>query len=70
MKHEFKQGFRIGGEGGTAVTYQLVILVENINCLPVYRLSQAVGREFQQILSEQYGAEKGGLDGWEIHHFD
>ena len=44
MKHEFKQGFRIGGEGGTAVTYQLVILVENIDCLPVYRLSQAVGR--------------------------
>ena len=32
MKHEFKQGFRIGGEGGTAVTYQLVILVENIDC--------------------------------------
>ena len=52
------------GEGGTAVTYQLVILVENIDCLPVYRLSQAVEREFQQILSEQYGAEKGGLEGW------
>lgn len=69
MKHEFKQGFRIGGEGGTAVVYYLEILAENIDGLPAYRLSQAVEREFREILSEQYGAEEGGLGGWEIHHF-
>lgn len=70
QKNSFKQGFRTGGMSGTVLSYQLTILTENLDSLAVYRLAEAVDGEYRKILAEQYRDGEGGLDGWQIHHFD
>ena len=66
-RYDFKNGYQIGGNGGTALTYHLIITVDDgENFYGAYRLAEAVEREYKLLLAEQFDfeEEKGEWTRW------
>lgn len=67
-RYDFKNGYQIGGNGGTALMYHLIITVDDENCYGVYRLAEALDREYKLLLAEQFDfeEEKGEWTKWHL----
>jgi len=63
-EHIFKGGYEFGEQKRNFFAYQLMVCTEGIDSQQVYRLSQAVDREYKKMLMEQCGVEEKGVEQW------
>ena len=65
-RFNFKQGFGVMEDGEPSLVMELSIMISGMENKAVFRLMNALDKEYQQLLRETHGSEEGGFKEWQM----
>ena len=65
-RFNFKQGFGATEDGDSSLVMELSIMTVGMENKAVYRLMNALDKEYQQLLKETCKSEEGGFKEWQM----